>query len=154
MNNLKAPTLLLAISLAACEPADDSLPTEQSGRELTGSTQLPVVPEASEEVSSDPEIANENAQVTRKLPRNLSPKARKLLLRSADLQQTVRLRIEVRSPSSMETLRTAFDDLDVEILSEDMETRQLSATASPTKLREIAELADIVYIETGASYRR
>lgn len=94
---------------------------------------------------------NEKARETQakrsdQLPKNVSPKLRKLILMESDITG-VQLRLEYRSEKQSELLLPLLTSMGVEILSHQTELRQITARAPAAQISEIAELEGVLFLD-------
>ena len=88
-----------------------------------------------------------------KLPRSLSPKAKKRFLASP-ADEEVRCLLQVARADDEEPLRAQVESLGGTVQAWIAETRQMTVTIPAGRLGELAELAAVVYLETAETYRR
>lgn len=88
-----------------------------------------------------------------KLPRSLSPKAKKRFL-TAPADEPVRCLLQVARADDERPLRQRIEALGGTVQAWMEETRQMTVTLPAGRLGEVADEDAVVYVETGETYRR
>jgi hypothetical protein len=87
-----------------------------------------------------------------RLPRNLSPKARKHLLLGKEGER-VRALVQFAPAADPAQLTEKLENLGAVVESIDEETRLARIETEARRLGELAELEEVIYVEAGEAYR-